>query len=382
MRRLEDLRAQAEEERARALVALGRPLEAVPELRRLIAADPLREELVAHADARALRRRPPGRGARRLPPARRAAARARAHARRRRRARSSAGSSSTTRALAAGGRRAASPTPAAPGAGRPRDDQLARLRAALDRRAGRAPRRGDARAASRASARARSSTRSSPRPARRALLGRRPVPGPPRARSSPTCRCSRRSASSRAARRATRSSACWRSARRPGWSSSRGCSSDRAHGARRSASAPRARRARGCCARCSRRSTRSAPPRRVVLVLEDLHWADDSTLDLLAALLRRREPARLLLLGTYRPTGPDGEPPVAALVHDLGVRGLLRGARASRGCPPAAVATYLAGPLPGGAAAGRPRRGARRSARAATRCSCATCSTTGSPTGR
>ena len=32
----------------------------------------------------------------------------------------------------------------------------------------------------------------------------------------------------------------------------------------------------------------------VLLVLEDLHWADDSTLDLIAALLRRREPARLL----------------------------------------------------------------------------------------
>ena len=47
LRRLEDLRSQAEEERARALVALGRPLEAVPVLRRLIAADPLREELVA-----------------------------------------------------------------------------------------------------------------------------------------------------------------------------------------------------------------------------------------------------------------------------------------------------------------------------------------------
>src|SRR5918998_1176896 len=47
IRRLEDLRQQAEEGRARALVALGRPLEAVPLLRRLIADDPLREELVA-----------------------------------------------------------------------------------------------------------------------------------------------------------------------------------------------------------------------------------------------------------------------------------------------------------------------------------------------
>ena len=39
----------------------------------------------------------------------------------------------------------------------------------------------------------------------------------------------------------------------------------------------------------------------LVLVLEDLHWSDASTVDVLAALARRREPARLLVLGTYRP---------------------------------------------------------------------------------
>jgi DNA-binding winged helix-turn-helix (wHTH) protein/predicted ATPase len=39
----------------------------------------------------------------------------------------------------------------------------------------------------------------------------------------------------------------------------------------------------------------------LVLVLEDLHWSDPSTLDLLAVLARRREPARLLVIGTYRP---------------------------------------------------------------------------------
>ena len=38
----------------------------------------------------------------------------------------------------------------------------------------------------------------------------------------------------------------------------------------------------------------------LLLVLEDLHWSDLSTLDVLAVLARRREPARLLLLGTYR----------------------------------------------------------------------------------
>jgi predicted ATPase len=41
--------------------------------------------------------------------------------------------------------------------------------------------------------------------------------------------------------------------------------------------------------------------RPLVLVLEDLHWSDRSTLDLLAYLARRREPARMLLVGTYRP---------------------------------------------------------------------------------
>src|SRR5262249_391737 len=39
-------------------------------------------------------------------------------------------------------------------------------------------------------------------------------------------------------------------------------------------------------------------------VLEDLHWSGPPTLDLLAVLARRQEPARLLLLGTYR--APEG----------------------------------------------------------------------------
>ena len=39
----------------------------------------------------------------------------------------------------------------------------------------------------------------------------------------------------------------------------------------------------------------------LILVLEDLHWSDVSTLDLLGMLARRREPARMLVIGTYRP---------------------------------------------------------------------------------
>jgi DNA-binding winged helix-turn-helix (wHTH) protein len=39
----------------------------------------------------------------------------------------------------------------------------------------------------------------------------------------------------------------------------------------------------------------------LVLVLEDLHWSDYSTLDLVSYLARRKDPARLMVIGTYRP---------------------------------------------------------------------------------
>jgi DNA-binding winged helix-turn-helix (wHTH) protein/predicted ATPase len=40
----------------------------------------------------------------------------------------------------------------------------------------------------------------------------------------------------------------------------------------------------------------------LVLALEDLHWSDFSTLELISAIARRTESARLLIVGTYRPT--------------------------------------------------------------------------------
>ncbi len=39
----------------------------------------------------------------------------------------------------------------------------------------------------------------------------------------------------------------------------------------------------------------------LVLIFEDLHWGDSSSLDLISAVARRREPAKLMLLCTYRP---------------------------------------------------------------------------------
>jgi DNA-binding winged helix-turn-helix (wHTH) protein/tetratricopeptide (TPR) repeat protein len=56
----------------------------------------------------------------------------------------------------------------------------------------------------------------------------------------------------------------------------------------------------------------------LVLVLEDLHWVDPSTLDFLSALARRRGPAKLLLLGTYRPADVIiSQSPLKAVKQDL-----------------------------------------------------------------
>jgi DNA-binding winged helix-turn-helix (wHTH) protein len=62
----------------------------------------------------------------------------------------------------------------------------------------------------------------------------------------------------------------------------------------------------------------------LVLWLEDLHWSDLSTVDLLAMLARRREPAHLLVVGTYRPAD------VIASGHPL--RGLVRELNAHAQC--------------------------------------------------
>ena len=80
----------------------------------------------------------------------------------------------------------------------------------------------------------------------------------------------------------------------------------------------------------------------LVLVLEDLHWSDASTVEVLALLARRREAARLLVLGTYRP--------VEVLVHAHPLHAAKQELVAHRqavelplgGLGPAAVAAYLA----------------------------------------
>jgi DNA-binding winged helix-turn-helix (wHTH) protein len=94
--------------------------------------------------------------------------------------------------------------------------------------------------------------------------------------------------------------------------------------------------------------------RPLLLVLEDLQWVDHATVDLLAALARRRAPAHLLLVATYRPPVDLAfwQHPLQALTQELLVHQLcheLTVAPLSK----ADVAAYLAAvssgaPLPEG----------------------------------
>ena len=82
--------------------------------------------------------------------------------------------------------------------------------------------------------------------------------------------------------------------------------------------------------------------RPLVVVMEDLHWSDSSTLDWLSYIARRRSSARLLILGTYRP--------IDALVRDHPVRSVTQELRVHGLCDElmldylseSSVATYLA----------------------------------------
>jgi DNA-binding winged helix-turn-helix (wHTH) protein len=85
-----------------------------------------------------------------------------------------------------------------------------------------------------------------------------------------------------------------------------------------------------------------AAERPLVLVLEDLHWSDPSTVEALALLARRREAAQLLVVGTYRP--------VELILHDHPLKTVKQELAAHGQCveiplgglSPQAVATYVA----------------------------------------
>lgn len=62
--------------------------------------------------------------------------------------------------------------------------------------------------------------------------------------------------------------------------------------------------------------------RPLILVLEDLHWSDRATLELLSVLARRQESARLMLIGTYRSAELLPGHPLHDIVRELVVHGL------------------------------------------------------------
>ncbi len=55
----------------------------------------------------------------------------------------------------------------------------------------------------------------------------------------------------------------------------------------------------------------------VALILEDLHWATRSTLQMLSYLVQHMTDSRLLIVGTHRPTAPDRSEAVVATITDL-----------------------------------------------------------------
>jgi DNA-binding winged helix-turn-helix (wHTH) protein/tetratricopeptide (TPR) repeat protein len=56
----------------------------------------------------------------------------------------------------------------------------------------------------------------------------------------------------------------------------------------------------------------------LILVVEDLHWSDYSTLDFLSSVTQRREPGRFLLIGTYRSADMlASDHPLRAVVQEL-----------------------------------------------------------------
>lgn len=87
----------------------------------------------------------------------------------------------------------------------------------------------------------------------------------------------------------------------------------------------------------------------LVLVLEDLHWSDASTADLLALLAQRSEPARLMVIATYRPA--------EVAVHHLELGQTVRTLQLHRRCitlpvhelDEAALTRYLEARFPGAA---------------------------------
>ena len=84
----------------------------------------------------------------------------------------------------------------------------------------------------------------------------------------------------------------------------------------------------------------SAPGVLDVVVVEDVHWADEATLDLLRYLGRRLRDAAVLLIVTYRDDGLAADRPAAGRRSAISAtQRRTRRRRRWRRCPPEAVRT-------------------------------------------
>ncbi len=84
----------------------------------------------------------------------------------------------------------------------------------------------------------------------------------------------------------------------------------------------------------------------LVLCLEDLHWSDASTLDWIAAFAQRPEPARILLIGTFRTQTDASEGhPLSRVVDELHIKRCCREIALS-GMSESDVADFIALRLP------------------------------------
>jgi len=63
--------------------------------------------------------------------------------------------------------------------------------------------------------------------------------------------------------------------------------------------------------------TTSSLPRTMVLVLDDLHWADQTSLQVLRRIMRQGRQSRLMILGTYRESDVTHNHPLGAVLADL-----------------------------------------------------------------
>lgn len=82
----------------------------------------------------------------------------------------------------------------------------------------------------------------------------------------------------------------------------------------------------------------------MLLILEDVHWADLSTLDVISTIARRRGPASILLVVTCRPVDVTGQPALQRLLQDLLIHRLCEEI-ALGPLPEDSVAEYLAAEL-------------------------------------